>query len=63
MCDLLTKFVVLQFISRVCVVLFWLDSWEEDLLPMLKDTEDQIQLEERVVTASLRAVPHVGGSS
>jgi len=28
-CDLLTKFVVLQFISRVCVVIFWLDSWEE----------------------------------
>jgi len=28
-CDLLTKFVVLQFISRVCVLIFWLDSWEE----------------------------------
>ena len=28
-CDLLTKFVVLQFISRACVLIFWLDSWEE----------------------------------
>ena len=28
-CSLLTKFVVLQFISRVCVLIFWLDSWEE----------------------------------
>merc|ERR1719407_472196 len=28
-CDLLTKFVVLQFISRVCIVIFWLDAWEE----------------------------------
>merc|ERR1719502_1405844 len=28
-CDLLSKFVVLQFISRVCVAIFWLDSWEE----------------------------------
>jgi len=28
-CDLLTKFVVLQFVSRACVLIFWLDSWEE----------------------------------
>jgi len=28
-CDLLTKFVVLQSISRVCIVIFWLDAWEE----------------------------------
>jgi ER lumen protein retaining receptor len=28
-CDLLSKFVVLQFISRVCIVIFWLDAWEE----------------------------------
>merc|ERR1719407_284342 len=28
-CSLLTKFVVLQSISRVCIVIFWLDSWEE----------------------------------
>merc|ERR1719258_804615 len=28
-CDLLTKFVVLQTISRVCIVIFWLDAWEE----------------------------------
>jgi ER lumen protein retaining receptor len=28
-CDLLTKFVVLQFASRVCVLTFWLDSWGE----------------------------------
>merc|ERR550537_1200371 len=28
-CDLLTKFVVLQTISRICIVIFWLDAWEE----------------------------------
>merc|ERR1719160_843271 len=28
-CDLLTKFVVLQSMSRVCIVIFWLDAWEE----------------------------------
>jgi len=28
-CDLLTKFVVLQSLSRVCIVIFWLDAWEE----------------------------------
>jgi ER lumen protein retaining receptor len=28
-CDLLSKFVVLQCISRVCVLIFWLDAWEE----------------------------------
>merc|ERR1719407_299698 len=28
-CDLLSKFVVLQFISRVCIVIFWADAWEE----------------------------------
>ena len=28
-CDLLSKFVVLQFMSRVCIVIFWLDAWEE----------------------------------
>jgi ER lumen protein retaining receptor len=28
-CDLLSRFVVLQFISRVCIVIFWADAWEE----------------------------------
>merc|ERR550537_761950 len=28
-CELLSKFVVLQSISRACVVIFWLDAWEE----------------------------------
>merc|ERR1719502_364943 len=28
-CDLLSRFVVLQFISRVCIVVFWADAWEE----------------------------------
>merc|ERR1719213_505349 len=28
-CDLLSKFVVLQFMSRVCIVIFWLDAYEE----------------------------------
>jgi len=28
-CSLLTKFVVLQSASRVCIVIFWLDAWEE----------------------------------
>ena len=23
------RFVVLQFISRVCIVIFWADAWEE----------------------------------
>merc|ERR550537_1559107 len=28
-CDLLTKFVVLQCASRVCIVIFWVDAWQE----------------------------------
>merc|ERR550514_1063659 len=28
-CSLLTKFVVLQSASRVCIVIFWADAWEE----------------------------------
>jgi len=28
-CDLLSRFVVLQFASRVCIVIFWADAWEE----------------------------------
>ena len=49
-CDLLTKFVVLQFISRACVLIFWLDSWEEladgfDLIPLSFSAEVHESLE------------------